>query len=167
MQARTQAVLMGIPDGPQGTLATLRLMRDIVLATRKTMPVRELALNLIRNVPGHKNWNGQIAALHRYVRDSIQYVRDVRNVETLQSPQKTLQYGQGDCDDKSILLSALLESIGHPTRFVAISVSPLGPYAHVYVETKSGNKWIPLETTEPWPAGKPPPVFYKRMVVHI
>ncbi len=53
--------------------------------------------------------------LHRFVRDNIRYIKDIRDVETVAYPDITLQQGQGDCDDKSVLLASLLESIGHPT----------------------------------------------------
>ena len=123
-------------------------MRRFVREYKKTLPVRQLALSLIRDLPGHKNWVGQIKRLHSYVQRRIQYVRDVNGVETLQTPLVTMKIKQGDCDDQSILLAALLESIGHPTRFVAIKQNFFGPYVHVYTETRIGPKWYPLETTE-------------------
>ena len=75
-------------------------------------------------------------------------MRDVNGVETLQTPLVTMEIKQGDCDDQSVLLASLLESIGHPTRFVAIKQNFFGPYVHVYTETRIGPKWYPLETTE-------------------
>lgn len=112
------------------------------------MPVRELALSLIRDLPGHKNWVGQIKRLHSFVQNRVQYVRDVRGVETIQTPLVTIEIRQGDCDDQSVLLAALLESIGHRTRFVAMKQNFFGPFVHVFTETKIGPKWYPLETTE-------------------
>lgn len=130
-------------------------MSRLVRQFKKNIQIRQLALSLISDLPGHKNWTGQIKRVHAYVRDSIQYVRDVRGVETLATPTKTLEFGQGDCDDQAVLLASLLESIGHPTRFVAIKATLLGPYVHVYTETKIGNNWYPLETTEKFEAGRP------------
>lgn len=130
-------------------------MSRLVRQYKKNIQIRQLALSLIADLPGHKNWTGQIKRLHAYVRDSIQYVRDVRGIETLATPTKTLEFGQGDCDDQAVLLASLLESIGHPTRFVAIKSAAFGPYVHVYTETKIGSKWFPLETTEKFEAGKP------------
>lgn len=122
---------------------------------KKDMQIRGLAQTLVSDLPGHKNWTGQIKALHGFVQDNVQYVRDVRGVETLATPLKTLETMQGDCDDQATLLASLLESIGHPTRFVAMKHSTFGPYVHVYTETKIGDKWYPLETTEKFPAGFP------------
>jgi transglutaminase-like putative cysteine protease len=93
--------------------------------------------------------------LHQFVRDNIRYVGDVTNVETVQSPVVTLQMMAGDCDDKATLLCALLESIGHPTKFVAVGITP-NQYDHVFCEVCIMGHWIPLETTEPVDMGWSP-----------
>jgi transglutaminase-like putative cysteine protease len=160
-----QASLQSIPDGVAGTKATLNIMRRFVREYKKSLPVRELALSLVRPLPGHKNWVGQIKALHRYVQKRIQYVRDIRGVETIATPLVTIQSGQGDCDDQAVLLAALLESIGHRTRFVAIRQTTFGPFVHVFTEAKIGSRWIPLETTENMRAGAPMR-FAGRLVVN-
>lgn len=167
MPYASRVTLQEIPSGDAGTRATLRAMRAYAKAGSKSITVREQALECIRPVPGHKNWAGQVHALHAFVQGRIQYVRDIANVETLQTPEMTLNYGQGDCDDQATLLAALLLSVSHPVRFVAIATQPGGPFAHVYCETRIGPKWIPLETTEKWPAGKGPPVFFRRMVMDV
>lgn len=163
--ART-ATLQELPSGSAGTRATLRHMSRLVREFKKTLPIRDTALSIIQSVPGHKNWVGQIKSLHAWVRDNVQYVRDVNGVETLATPVQTLDYMQGDCDDQATLLAALLESVGHPTRFVAISPALFGAFTHVYTETKIGHnpgKWVPLETTEKFPPGKPMR-FSRRMI---
>lgn len=146
---------MGIPSGEDGTRTTLKLMSGLVKAGKTALPIRQLALSLVhRN--GQKDWYGEVRDLHQFVRDHIRYVKDIRGVETLQTPEKTLEIGQGDCDDKSTLLAALLESIGHPTKFIAVGFAPK-QYVHVLVATKIGPRWIPLETTEPQEVGWFPP----------
>jgi len=159
-----KVTLQAIPDGPKGINQTLRIMRQLTRdGKRQYSPFRELALSLVeRN--GNKDWYGEVRDVYQFVRDKIRYVKDIRGIETLATPEMTLQIGQGDCDDKSVLLATLLESIGHPTRFVALSFTP-GNYAHVLVESKIGDKWIPLETTEPVTMGWTPPGVINRMVV--
>lgn len=141
-------------------------MRQLVRQYKSTLPIRTLALQIIDRVRGHKNFADQVRAVHNYVQSNIQYVKDVNGVETLATPIKTLEFRKGDCDDQATLLAALLEAIGHKTRFVAIRMKPFGPFVHVFTETKIGNRWIPLETTERWPAGMGPPKFAGRLVVH-
>ena len=143
-------------------------MRNMVRRYKKNIEIREVAQCIIEQVPGHKNWVGQIKALHAWVRDNVKYVKDVRGVETLATPIKTLQTRQGDCDDQSVLLASLLESIGHPTRFVAIGASRQGPFQHVFAETRIGQgpqSWHSLETTESFNVGHPMR-YRKRMVMH-
>lgn len=159
-----QVTLQQIPSGPRGIYQTLRVMRQLTREGKRQYSIRDLALSVVRR-NGHKDWFGEIRDLHHYVRDRIRYIKDIRGIETLATPEKTLEIGQGDCDDKSVLLATLLESIGHPTRFVAVAFKP-GVYSHVLVESKLGKKWISLETTEPVSTGWSPPGVLNRMEVY-
>jgi transglutaminase-like putative cysteine protease len=160
--APAQSVLLGIPSGVDGVRTTLRIMRDLVRKHRATLAVREFATRLTQHLP-QKDWAGQVRALHEFVRDGVRYVKDVNGVETVQAPPYTLAMRYGDCDDKSTLLAALLESIGHPARFLAIGAAP-GRFSHVLVETRIGSRWIPLETTAPVVPGWAPRASSKMRV---
>jgi transglutaminase-like putative cysteine protease len=158
------ATLQAIPDGKAGTVATLKIMRQVTKAGKVSMPVRNLALSLIAELP-QKDWFNELKILHRYVRDQIRYVRDIRGVETVQTPDVTMALRAGDCDDKSVMLASLLEAIGHPTRFVAIGFAP-DDFAHVYVESRIGTSWVPLETTEPVEVGWSPKNVVSRLTIY-
>ena len=158
--------MQGIPDGVDGTRATLRVMSELVRMGRTALPVRIKAMELVRDLP-QKAYLDEIRTVHKFVRDHIRYLKDVRAVETVTTAEKILELGQGDCDDKSVLTAALLESIGHPTRLVAVGCRA-NDYAHVLVETRVGaNKWIPVETTEPVDVGWYPPGWNYRLVCHV
>lgn len=129
-------------------------MARLVRVGKKSFAVHNAAVQRTIHCT-QKDWTCEAKALHQFVRDGIRYVQDPIDIERLQAPDKTLEISAGDCDDKSILLAALLESIGHPTRFVAIGFEP-NVYSHVYVETRIGNEWIPMETTEPVEMGWEP-----------
>ena len=150
----TTTQLVGIPEGLPGVVETLKRMSRFAKDGKKSMPVRQTAMRLTRNCQ-QKDFACEVRQLHAYVRDDVRYTLDIEGVETVQSPEKTLQFMAGDCDDKATLLAAMLGSIGHPTRFVAIGFEP-GIFSHVYLETKIGNNWIPLETTEPVEVGWEP-----------
>ena len=157
--------LQRIPSGPAGTRQTLNIMRSLTRAGKKTPAVRQTAVVLTQGLP-QKDYYSEILALYNFVRDRIRYVRDIRDVETLHTPELILQNKQGDCDDKSVLLASLLESLGHRTQFVAVGFQP-NRYSHVLVEvfnTKTGQ-WLPLETTEPVEPGWQPKNIRARMVV--
>ncbi len=116
---------------------------------------------------------GKVIAIHEalrlfgmsYVIDpNSPYVRlseDVLQVDTLKFPRESLMYKAGDCDDLSILYSALLESVGIETAFITIP-------GHIYLAFSIGldqasarrqfqemdnfiireeKTWIPLEIT--------------------
>src|SRR4030067_764158 len=147
----TEARLIQINDGAIGTKDTLKLMRRLVRDGKKSIVVRNAALSLMYDVL-QKDYLNEIKRIHNFVQNEIRYIRDINEVETLQTPEKSLEIKQGDCDDKSTLAAAMLESVGHPTRFVAAGYGK-GDFQHVWVETKYGNQWVPLECTEPVPLG--------------
>jgi transglutaminase-like putative cysteine protease len=132
---------------------------------KKSLPLRTLTLSVVEGVPGHKNFLAQVKRVRDYVRGNIAFVKDINGVETIHTPEATIRNRAGDCDDQSVLVASMLESIGHPTRFVAIKMKPFGPFVHVFTETRVGNRWLPVETTENWPVGMHPPKFAARMVV--
>jgi hypothetical protein len=157
--------IMGIPSGREGVRTTLRLMRQLTRDGKKNPAVRAMAVQLTRTLP-QKDFLSEIKKLYEFVRDRIRYVRDTRQVETLHTPEIVLQTGQGDCDDKSVLLASLLESIGHPTRFVAVAKEP-GKFCHVFLQTRpiGTKKWISLETTEPVLMGWGPANITDAMII--
>lgn len=143
-----------LPDGPAGTRFTLKEMAAEIRAGRESMAVRQMAETLVRNLP-QKDYLGEIKAIHAFVRDRVRYTRDIRQVELLHTAERLLQSRQGDCDDKSILVCALLESVGHKTGLIAIGPRK-GAFSHVFAlvaDPRQPGGFMPLECTEPWPAG--------------
>lgn len=138
-------------------------MRFLVRKCKLDLALRNLAMEIVAGVP-QRDYAGQVRALHAFVRDRIRYIGDINGVETVHTPRQILAQAQGDCDDKSLLLATLLETIGHKTRFVAVGYGP--GVSHVLVETQLGSKWIPLETTENVEAGWYPDRIRSRVVVH-
>jgi transglutaminase-like putative cysteine protease len=139
-----------LAPGAQGTKQTLGIMRQLALEGSRMLDVRETAIRILKAAHvAPRDYLGEIRALFQFVRDQVRYTRDVAGVETLQSPRYTLKALVGDCDDKSVLLAALLRSVGHPAElgFRAIAVAPGGPYQHVYVVAGLGGRRIPLDPT--------------------
>lgn len=146
--------LHGIPAGAEGTRATLRVMRALVREWKIHPRMRQLAKKIVQRCPS-KNIRCEVTQIHAYVSNTIRFVRDVAGVETVQAPDVTLRDQCGDCDDQAVLVGALLNSIGHPVRFMAVGFRP-GQFAHVYTETPIGPNWVAVETTENWPVGRKP-----------
>ncbi len=117
----------------------------------KDQLVRETAINVVRDAAREHDPISQLAALFRYVRDHVMFIGDVAGVETLQSPRYTLHVMAGDCDDRAILLAALLRAIGigADLSFKVIAANPAQPgaFSHVYVVARVGGQAIPLDPT--------------------
>jgi len=156
--------LGAIPSGSAGVAETLAIMVRLVVQYRASAYVRYTAQSLVSNCASRDSVCC-VKALHAFVRDTIKYLPDVRNVETIQTPDYTLQLQSGDCDDQSTLLCALLESIGFQCRFLAVGIRG-GDFSHVSGQVLLGTRWVNLETIvptlkEPWaglPAGTPTPI---------
>ena len=156
--------LGNIPSGEAGVAATLQIMVRLVLQYRASPVVRVTAQSIVADCP-NRDAVCQVRALHAFVRDQIKYLPDVRDVETIQTPDYTLRLGSGDCDDQSVLLASMLEAIGRQTRFLAIAVRG-GDFSHVSSQVMLGTRWVNLETIlptlpQPWnglAAGTPTPI---------
>jgi hypothetical protein len=160
------ATLMDIPSGEDGIRETLKQMVRIVKRFKTDVAMRELAARLFRESNlAQGDFFGEVCVLHGFVRDGIRYMGDIHDVETLQTPQVTLQLEAGDCDDKCMLLGALLECCNHPTRFVAVGMGGRG-FSHVYAETYLKGRWIALETCRNVKVGWRPPNITTRMYAH-
>jgi transglutaminase-like putative cysteine protease len=157
--------LSALPSGDAGVAVTLKAMVKLIRAAKVDPSVRQFAASLVQGLP-QKDLSGQMVAIFNFVRDRIRYLGDVRDVETLQTPQYTLELKQGDCDDKSVLLATLLETISYQTLLKAVGVRG-GPLSHVYVQVKLGKKWISLDATMPNAAGWEPPDITSFMYAHV
>jgi len=90
-----------------------------------------------------------------------EFSENTLSVDFLQFPRQTLTYTSGDCDDLSILYSALLEAVGVETAFVTVpghiymalslNMTPaeakrafLKPEDLIFIEDKV---WLPVEIT--------------------
>ncbi|NIA12010.1 MAG: hypothetical protein GWP10_20390 [Nitrospiraceae bacterium] len=84
-----------------------------------------------------------VDAIFVWVRDHIAYINDPAG-EYFQPATRTLEVGAGDCDDQSILLAAMLGSIGFEPILVILP-------EHVYVELPvgAGEKQLPMDPTAP------------------
>jgi hypothetical protein len=60
----------------------------------------------------------------------------------------------------------MLESVGHPIRLVITGPAPFRPgfFSHIYLEVYHKGKWIPLDSTMPFPMGWAPKTFVKKVI---
>lgn len=136
-----------IADGIKGIYQTLRIMRQIVTDYRSNLLIRSAAGNLVY-LQAPKDAFGEAQKLFEFVRDNIRYTLDILDVETVQTPDKTLQLGYGDCDDQTVLLASLAESIGYRTRFVIAGYNYPDNFEHVYCQICVDGMWMDCDPTE-------------------
>lgn len=142
--------------GVAGIFQTIRVMRDLVNQYKTNPDIRQSAVSIIYMTPERFELS-EVTALFEYVRDHIRYVRDIVGVETVMTPDKTLHARIGDCDDQTLLLAALLESVGYITRFVVSGYSDVRALEHVYLQVLVNGMWISADPTEHEPLGYAPP----------
>ena len=138
-------------SGWAGTDRTIKAMEDMVLKGRMDETVIFAASQVLRKVDP-KDYFGQVAALHEWVKANIHYVRDPNSVELLRSPDWTLYYRTGDCDDQAVLLSSLAQAVGFQTHFKAIKGDSSHPkeFSHVYSQVLIPEKgWVTSDTIVP------------------
>lgn len=145
-----------ISNGMRGIFQTIALMRSLVAEGRRDPVIRSAAISIIFLTP-EKNQRAEIEACFNFVRDSVRYVRDIHDVETLATARKTLETMIGDCDDQSVLLASMLESIGYPTRFIVAGYMSADMVEHVFIEVQCDGQWIACDATEQEPMGWAPP----------
>lgn len=125
--------ILRIAPGARGTRETLSIMRGVSLEASKDPRLRQLGIRIVADFDP-RNDRKRAGALLRWVQDQIRYVRDIRKCETIQTPQRTLLWKAGDCDDFSSLIAALLLALGFVhVAFVAQKREPQGSYRHVFV----------------------------------
>lgn len=150
MKAVDKAYYVKLPKGDKAqTKAKLKLMWSLAKDGSENPIVIKKAREIIADLPS-KNFRAEFERIFDWVSENIRYTKDIDGRELFHTPELLLDWKQGDCDDHAILIAALLISIGHPVQFKAVKDRSNGNlYVHVFAETKVGNRWIALDTTEP------------------
>jgi transglutaminase-like putative cysteine protease len=128
-------------------------MQKLVKQGRKNSLIREFSTQLVSGL-SPKDFYGEAETIFTFVQSNVRYVQDINDVETLYVPWNALENiinGQSvsfDCDDYAVLLASMLESIGHPCRFMAVSFAGPQDFSHVLIQTRIGENWITADATE-------------------
>jgi len=135
-----------LADGDAGAHQSVRDMRGLVDRALKSPQVYTLARAIVQHVTPFDSL-GEIRALYAWVLQNIRFTMGVIGKQSLQSADATLALRAGQCTDLSILLAALVMSVGYPARFVAVATDPQAPdqFSHIYPEAELAGEWIPLD----------------------
>jgi transglutaminase-like putative cysteine protease len=159
-------VRLRVPRGNRGTLATARIIGRLIQAGARDFYVRQKAIQILREYGvSARDRYGEVCALFDWVRRHVRYTRDIFRVELLHTARRMLELRAGDCDDMTILLGAMLLSVGHPVRIAltGFRLSKPHSYSHIYPEVNVRGRWIALDATMPRPLGWSPPALWKRI----
>lgn len=105
-------------------------------------------------------------AVQCYAQEHVKFFRE--RPERFASPLRTIEWGFGDCDDKSILIATVLRSFRVPVRLVFVRYKQptldggVKRISHVYPQARVNGQWLALESVHPWPMGKDPATEAKR-----
>ena len=138
-----------LPDGDAGIVKTINRMEALVNGPQGigSALVRQSALAAVR---GSVRNVTEIQAVFDWVRRNIEFRGEAE--ETIQSPEATLNFGAGDCDDHAMLIAAMLKSLGYQAQFKTVATARDSPneFSHVYavVKDKITGKWLPLDSTQ-------------------
>jgi len=144
-----------IPSGTKGTIATLKMMKKLVMGPwgARSPQLVFLARSIVQHI-GSKDYWHEAQAIFEYVKANVRYRLDPTALEWIQTPVYTLQTQQGDCDDMSSLLAAMALAVGHRAAFVTVAGDPGRPdsYSHVYAMigvTRNGKtEWLAADATQ-------------------
>lgn len=134
------------PAGAAGIRRTLNAMAQLTYQAAADLQLRDFARRSVAHIAGH-DFYGEIEQLFSFVRDEITYRRDPVGVELVRAPRHVLADRSGDCDDKTVLLCALLACLGHRTRFVVAGYAAPQRYSHVYCQVLTRQGWLSLDPT--------------------
>lgn len=145
----------------------LGVMRQISMMRGRDPRIAKLAVSIFKaNRIQPREYAKQAAALLAWVQNpkNVFYVNEPG--ERLQDPIHTIKVGHGDCDDQSLLLTCLFESVGLPWKFVLSGrdvqgnkvryiegdkVPPGSKWSHIYCMVGTPpfqpNEWYFCETT--------------------
>jgi hypothetical protein len=159
---------MSLSGGDTGTAETIAVIRQLVDEGIKDPEVNRAAIGIVKAAGVRPfDFDGEQRAIYNFVLKQIRFTRDIAGKETLRTPREILAIRAGDCDDKSILIAALLGTIGHRVRLVTVKANPLAPglFSHIYPEVYSRGRWVALDAARRDPAlGRSPTKYFQKRV---
>jgi hypothetical protein len=127
---------------------TIKRMFELVGSAVTDPKFQDLVYQIVGGLPA-KDYQGEVRTILNWVKQNIRYTKDPYGVELVQDPWTTINRSRGDCDDMSILISAMGEVLGNPSHFVTVSTRPDREPGHVYSELNVKGRWLALDATVP------------------
>ena len=123
---------------------------------KRDQVIRRIAASVIKSLPP-RQWDISAKALFEWTRKNVRYTLDPAGVELFQKASRSVDIGIGDCDDQTIVLGSLLQSVGVPVRLRVIGLKGRDKFQHIYLlfglPPHAPQKWTPLDPSRPEAAG--------------
>lgn len=105
------------------------LLRKMVNQYGADLALKEVALKIIfdEGVKSRDEYE-QAIAIAEWVQENIYYVHET--METFQTPFTTLRLRAGDCDDFTVLICALIQTLGIPNKLALMKIND--KWAHIF-----------------------------------
>lgn len=138
----------------------LRYLRRVVTEARMKPQIRAKAMSIIQNAGcPSRDKKCQAIAIGQWVQDNVYYVHELP--ERFQTPEETLRTLSGDCDDSTVLIACLLETIGIQSQLVCMKIGMNWSHIFPVAIMEPSRKWLPLDSTMSTPISEVPnPVEY-------
>lgn len=126
-------------------------LADLIEEGSEDPVIYELSRRILvaKNVKSY-DAEGEVKALFLWVRDNIRYTNHVMCRDSFQTARRTIDLKAGDCDQATVVLSAMFLSVGIPTAMRIITTDRSKPFHHIYslagLPKNNPSKWIPLDT---------------------
>ena len=132
---------------------------ELILADARTDGVRALARDIVSDLgPDPEGYStAEAAAVHRWLRGNIRYVREHDEVWTRTAD--LIRMGAGDCDDLATAAAAMLASLGH-----TVGLAYGSGHVWVVVETPDGDVRH-VDATSDAPPWSGPPVDIEELFI--
>lgn len=141
----------------------IKHIKDLIKKGRQNPKIREYTVKLLARKCGkewcvpEKDWRSEVEVIFNHVREKVRYTKDVADLDTFQAPNRTLEWGGGDCDCYTILLGSMLQSVGYPVIVRIIQTKNADSWSHIFLfvglPPQAPSKWLPLDASVSKPAG--------------
>jgi hypothetical protein len=138
-----------VPDGVDGSIATLHRMAEIIREPDPAIDALVDALSIQNDDPLEI-----VRVLFEWVRSKMLYTPDMNTgivVEEIRMPgyllMEIFSLGRalGDCDDYVVLYGSILYRLGFPVTLEAVSTHDDQMFDHVYLSTVVNGQRIPMD----------------------
>ena len=134
----------------------VKFLRDCAESYGQDPRLRQFVIDNVLRHRASRDYQGQAKLILAWVQNNITYYNETK--EQLQSPWYTIHKRSGDCDDQSILLGAMFESVKLPWRFVLSGRQGSSGKKLRWIEgtpEPRGVKWSHIYTAVGWPPFQP------------